>query len=107
MSNDQMELPGTEIGTNRYAPPNPKILVMRAGEEMHEAFQSMEDLRASDLKPGQYELWRFGGTFTVEEVPARTRTSFQSAITRAPRKPRADKGSKRKAKGGTGNGTSA
>ena len=51
-----------------------------------ETFKSMDDLKGASLKPGIYEVWRFGGMFTVEELPARSRVKFESAAKRQRRK---------------------
>ena len=105
----QPYLPGIEpayVGDQATTEAMPKsaVMVIRDGAPA-EVFPDMKALKEADLVAGEYEVWRYGGQFTVEEVPARVRTSFKSAISRphkAERKPRKAK----KAKGDT-NGSAA
>jgi len=83
-SDEQISFAGTE--------PTKQHAIMVIGPSgTPETFADMKALKDTNLVPGNYEVWRFGGTFAVEEVPARQRVSFQSAIKRPhtePRKPR-------------------
>lgn len=84
----QPSLPGME-------PTKHSIMVINESGQA-DTFTDMKALREASLPDGTYEVWRFGGTFKVEAVPARARVKFESAVRRprdpskpkAPRKPR-------------------
>lgn len=77
----------------------PMLLLRHAGSvTVLKTYATKDELEADELEPGRYEVWRFGGTFTVEVVPQRTRAKFESAVKRPrasdpskPKKPRSRK----------------
>lgn len=89
----QPALPGMEPAAQH------KVMIVNE-HGVQDTFADMKALKEAELTPGKYEVWRFGGNFTVEVVPARARTRFESAVKRphsGPKKPR----KARKAKGTT------
>ena len=108
----QPYLPGIEpayVGDQATTEAMPKsaVMVIRDGAPA-EVFPDMKALKEADLVAGEYEVWRYGGQFTVEEVPARVRTSFKSAISRPHKtdKPAKTPPKRRHSKGDT-NGSAA
>lgn len=102
MTEQQPYLPGMEPQQNPI--PKSAVMVIREGASTGEVFPDMDTLKKANLESGTFEVWRYGGQFTVEEVPSRVRTRFHSAHTKpGAGKPKARKA--KKAKGGDNGGT--
>lgn len=102
---DQPYLPASGMAPDVGPIPKSAVMVLAADGGTTETFPDMKALKEADLPAGSYELWRFGGTFTVEALPARVRTRFQSAHSK-PRGEKSPRKPKRKPKGGD-NGSAA
>jgi hypothetical protein len=85
---EQLAIPGTE-------PEQSKVMLRNKKTGDQHRFLDADHISTEGLEPGEYELWRFGGTSVIEVIPEKTRMKFHSVVKRAtsgkPRAPRKKK----------------